>query len=306
MAKAQITAVEIFDQDALVIQSDNYYIAEGLGTQVRFHENSTPTFAAPAIEDLSDVVDLQVPDPICDGRMPVYLEAIERVAQQYKGVKIIRACGTGAFSLASHLMGTEAFLLALATCEADADSESRHLLCRLLEIATESLSVFARACIDAGADIVQSGDSLASPDMISPTMYRDWAQPYEKLFFDVLNPYALARDASTLLHICGNTTPILTDMADTGAKIVEIDSKVSMRHAKQMIGHRVCLLGNLDPTAVLLHGSPALVEEQSRAVIESAASGGGLILGSGCEVAPATPEGNIHAMIHATRTYRPQ
>jgi uroporphyrinogen decarboxylase len=279
MAKAQVTAVEIFDQDALVMQSDNYYIAEGLGTQVRHHENSTPTFAAPAIAELSDVFDLQVPDPIRDGRMPVYLEAIERVAHQYKGVKVIRACGTGAFSLASHLLGTEEFLLALAICGADAESESRRCLSRLMEIATESLIAFAVACIDAGADIVQSGDSLASPDMISPAMYRDWAYPYEEQFFNEVNPHARAHDAVTLLHICGNTTPILTDMADTGAMILELDSKVSVGHAKHAIGHRVCLLGNLDPTTVLLHGSQACVEEQSRAVIESAAAGGGLILG---------------------------
>ena len=85
-----------------------------------------------------------------------------------------------------------------------------------------------------------------------------------------VNEHAKASGAMTLLHICGDTTPILSGMADTGAMIVEIDSKVSMAHAKKTIGDRVCLIGNLEPSAVLLQGSRSLVEERSRAVIADA------------------------------------
>jgi len=244
-----------------------------------------------------------VPDPARDGRMPVFLEAIDRVKGQFKGEKIIRTSGTGSFSLASHLMGTQEFLLELATLGADPDPETEKAMRHLMEIATDSLIAYAKASIDAGADIVQNGDSLASPDMISPAMYRDWVHKYETRYCDEVGKHAKEKGAITLLHICGDTTPILTGMADTGAMLVEIDSKVSMRRAKEEIGDRVCLIGNLEPSAVLLQGSVALVEEHSRQVIEDAGQGGGLILGSGCEVAPATPQENIKAMIRVARDH---
>jgi hypothetical protein len=82
------------------------------------------------------------------------------------------------------------------------------------------------------------------------------------------------RPHGTLLHICVNQTRVL---ADTGARIIELDSKVDLKVAKQMIGARVCMLGNLNPVTVLLQGSPLDVELAAEAAIAAAAEGGGYI-----------------------------
>lgn len=63
----------------------------------------------------------------------------------------------------------------------------------------------------------------------------------------MIQPLAERCSAVTLLHICGNMTPVLELMADTVADILELDSKVNLATAKQRVGHRVCLMGNLDP-----------------------------------------------------------
>jgi uroporphyrinogen decarboxylase len=86
-------------------------------------------------------------------------------------------------------------------------------------------------------------------------------------------------------------------MAETGADILEIDAKVDMAEAKRLVGDRVCLMGNLDPSEVLHRGSPERVEREAQSVISAAAPAGGLILGSGCEVSPLTPVENIRAMV---------
>ncbi len=52
---------------------------------------------------------------------------------------------------------------------------------------------------------------------------------------------------------------------------------------------------------MLLRGTPERVYENAREVIQSAATGGGLILGSGCDVAPGTPPENLDAMMTAAR-----
>jgi uroporphyrinogen decarboxylase len=301
MAEAQYRAWEVYGQDAVVAQSDNYYIAEGFGVQVRHHPDGTPTVAAAAIADLTQVGRLRVPDPQQDGRMPVYLEAISLLRARTHGEVAVRAPGTGPFSLAGHLLGTEQFLLELALADREPGGARTQALQRLLELTAEALSAFAKACLQAGAHLVQAGDSLASPNAISPRMYRQWAFPAEARFFSAINPLARAANAATLLHICGNTTAILPDMADTGAQILELDAKVELKRAKAQLGERVCLMGNLHPVELLLQGSPDAVEQAARQAIADAGPDGGFILGSGCEVPPAPPQENLRAMIRTAR-----
>lgn len=304
MAEAQLRAWEIHGQDAVVAQSDNYYIAEGFGVEVEHHPDGTPTFKTPAIAELDDVSRLRVPNPQADGRMPVYLEAIRLLAERLQGRVAVRAPGTGPFSLASHVLGTERFLMELALAGQEPDGPAARALRQLLELTSDALIAFALACLEAGAHLVQAGDSLASLDMISPAMYRQWAWPYERKFFAAVNPRASQRGAATLLHICGNMTPVLELMADTGAHILELDSKVDLKTAKERVGKRVCLMGNLNPVTVLWQGSSATVAEAADTALRDASAGGGFILGSGCEVPVGTPQKNLKAMVCAARNWR--
>lgn len=301
MAEAQYRAWQIYGQDVLVAQSDNYYIAEGFGVQVEHHEDGTPTLQRPVVHSFADIERLRVPDPFLDGRMPVYLEAIRRLAGMARGEIAVRAPGTGPFSLASHLMGAENFLLELALAGQEPGGEAEEFLKRLLELTTDALIAFARACLEAGANLVMAGDSLASIDMISPAAYVKWAWPAERRFFEAINPLAERAGAATILHICGNMTPVLEAMADTGAHVLELDHKVSLSAAKERVGHRVCLMGNLDPVELLWRGTPAAVVRAAKAAIADASFAGGFILGSGCEVPMPAPRANLKAMIETAR-----
>ena len=289
MAEAQAAAWRIYGQDAVVAQSDNYYIAEGFGVEVVHYDDSTPTLKSPAVRELQDIDRLRVPDPHEDGRMPVYLDAIRRLARMTGGEVAVRAPGTGPFSLASHLMGDERFLVELALADRQPGGFAERQLKRLLELSTEALTRFSQACLESGAHIVQAGDSLASLDMISPAMYRKWAWPAERAFFEKINPLADRFGAVTLLHICGNMTSVLESMADTGAQILELDYKVNLKTAKHRVGARVCLMGNLNPVEVLWRSTPAGVLCAARQAIVDTNQGGGFILGSGCEVPVAAP-----------------
>ena len=202
-------------------------------------------------------------------------------------------------------MGSERFLLELALAEQEPGGPGEEALRRLLELTTAALTAFATACLEAGAHLVQAGDSLASLDVISPAMYRKWAWPAERAFFAAINPVAERHGAATLLHICGQTTPILTAMADTCAHILEVDHKVSLTTAREQVGGRVCLLGNLDPVEVLWRGTPQSV---TRAAHRAIGDGGGVgaigfVLGSGCEVPVAAPRENLAAMVAAAHAH---
>jgi len=302
MADAQTRAWEKLGQDVVVAQSDQYYIAQGFGCVIEQPADATPHLVRTPYASLEEAcaARLKVVDPNKDGRMAVYLEAIRLLRRRFGGELAVRGPGTGPFSLASYLYGTQDFLMDIATAEADQDGDRRRRLLELMDYSSDCLIAFLKAVIEAGADVAQAGDSLASLDMISPAIYEAYVWPFEKKVFDAVNPLAHARGAVSLLHICGDTRLILPRMAETGADVLEIDHKVSLAEARRLVGGRTALMGNLDPSGLLLQGSPAEVEAAARAAMRAGGGiEGGFILGSGCEVPPKAPLENLRAMVKA-------
>ncbi|ORC31170.1 hypothetical protein B4O97_17310 [Marispirochaeta aestuarii] len=299
MADAQTLAWEKIGQDVIVAQSDNYYIAEGFGCVIEQPYDTTPNLVKPAVATLDEVEKLKVPDPYRDGRMPVYLEAISLLRERFGNEVAIRGPGTGPFSLASYLMGgTTEFLMQIAYCEADNDSVKESQLFELMDVSSDALIVFLKAQLSAGSDTAMVGDSLASLSMISPKIYEKYVFPYECKVFQSIRADVKKRDAVTILHICGDTRDILPNMAQTGADILEIDAKVTLADARILVGDKIALMGNLEPTTVLFAGTPEHVQNESLKCIRAMeGSQGGFILGSGCEVVPKSPEVNLKMMV---------
>jgi uroporphyrinogen decarboxylase len=300
MAEAQLLALERLGQDIVFPDSDNYYLAEGFGCRAHIPVDDIPSLAQPAVEGLEQVFDLEVPDPYRDGRMPVILEAIERIHDQVGDEVPIRVPGTGPFAVASYLVGVERFLLELALVRDDRDDVRRQALERMLELTTQALMRFGLAEIKAGAHLVQCGDSLASASVISPEMFQRWVLPYHQRVFRAWKEAG----AITVLHVCGNNSRILHLLAETGADIVAVDHLVDLRLAKATIGGQVCLIGNLAPVETMLQGTQAMVAVQARECLAAAAGGGGYILGTGCEVPLDTPVENLEALVQVGKAHR--
>ena len=305
MADAQKKTWDAFRTDVVVAQSDNYYIAEGFGCRINQPPDSTPNLVQPAVANLSEIGRLKVPDPYTDGRMHVYLDAVHLLREHVGDDAAVRGPGTGPFSLASYLAGgTEEFLMEIADAEMNEDRDKERRIFELMELSTAALIAFSRALLEAGSDTAQAGDSLASLSMISPAIYEKYVFPFERKFFETITPVAHARGAVTILHICGDTRKILPLMAETGADVLEIDSKVDLTEARDLTAGRVALMGNLDPTGVLFEGAPDRVTSESvRCMRACDALEGGFILGSGCEVVMRTPPENIHAMVAAAHGF---
>ncbi len=294
MVKAQLVLHEIVGQDVIAVGSDNYYIAEGFGCRTTDDENEIPALDTPAAAKLADVLDLEVPDPQSDGRMPLMLEAIRLVRKAVGDEVAIRSPGTGPFALASHLLGSNTWLCEVGMAEAGMPEANEAALHHALGLATDALIRFGKACWDAGADIIHCGDSLASCDVISPGTYRRYAFPYQQRVFQAWKEHGIG---VSLLHICGNSTKVLDLYADTGADILEIDNMVDLGFAKRAVGERATIMGNVHTVTQLLEGTPESVRSASQHCIDQAGANGGFILGSGCIVPRRTPIENVIEMV---------
>ncbi|GAG01856.1 unnamed protein product, partial [marine sediment metagenome] len=68
-------------------------------------------------------------------------------------------------------------------------------------------------------------------------------------------------------------------------------------------GGRVAVVGNVDCTEVLTHGSPDQVVEAVKETIAKASPGGGHILASSNSIHPAVKPDNYRAMVEAGRRF---
>lgn len=84
--------------------------------------------------------------------------------------------------------------------------------------------------------------------------------------------------------------------------IIEFDGFTDMFRAKQEIGDRMCIYGDV-PAEKLVLGSPGEVEEYCHKLIEEVGAGGGFILASGCEVPYNAKPENLRAMVQTAVKY---
>ena len=99
----------------------------------------------------------------------------------------------------------------------------------------------------------------------------------------------------------------LEDVRDAGVACIEgLDpppkGDIILSDAKDTIGDRVCLKGNVD-TILLEEGSPSSIEEKVRECIDSAARGGGYILSAVDQPTSKTPSENMTAFVKAGKKY---
>lgn len=103
-----------------------------------------------------------------------------------------------------------------------------------------------------------------------------------------------------MLHICGDTVPILPHMAATGADALSIEEKADPYKAVQAVGDKVALVGNVGVVRDLLQGTPETVIKSAQTSIDA----GFNIISAGCGMSALIKKENIWAMVNATKNYK--
>lgn len=294
MAEGQIKAWERYGHDILLLENGTAALAEACGVKVQYQQDSAPVAKTPAINSLDEVEKLEVPDPYKNPLLSELLKATRIVVEEIGDQAFIMGrADQGPFSLACEIRGTGEFLLDLAKGK---KLDKAH---QLLDFCRQVSERFALAQIEQGAHATSIGDSPSGPDLISPDYYREFAYPYIKTLVSDLKK----KNIILAYHICGNSTPIIADMVNTGAAIIEIDQKADQKVSKAATAGKTTLLGPIDPSEVMANGTPELVTKKCNEALENMSTGGGFILGPGCALPPTTPDENIDALIEAAKKF---
>ncbi len=283
LCEANFAVREAYSLDILQAISDPYREAADIGLHVEYPDDGLPVARRPLLPEPGDLLRLRVPDPAAGGRMTDRLEAVRLFHEQAGRDIPVMGWVEGALAEAADLRGVGELLMDLIDRPAWVHD--------LLEV-TAALSVaFARAQVEAGADIIGLGDAIAS--QISPAAYREFALPYERRVFTTVREMG----ARGRLHICGDTSRILADMATSGADVIDVDWMVDISRAAAAFGDRAGICGNQDPVAVMLQGTPERVRESILAC--GRAGGPRWMSAAGCEIPDGTPPENLRAQVRA-------
>jgi MtaA/CmuA family methyltransferase len=283
LVEANLSVAEDFDLDIVQAISDPFREAADFGLEVEFPTDNLPVNRRPLLVAPDEIKKLVAPNPSTGPRMSDRLEAIRLFHEKVGKELPIMGWVEGALAEAADLRSVYETLKDLILRPLWVEE--------LLEICVQVEIAFARAQVQAGAEIIGLGDAVAS--QISPAMYRRFALPYEQRIFEAVHKMgALAR-----LHICGNTNRIIADMVESGADIIDLDWMVDMKSAVERFGDKVSFLGNVDPVAVMLQGTPEKVFASTASCMQ--AGGPRAISGAGCEVPDGTPHENFRAQSRA-------
>jgi uroporphyrinogen-III decarboxylase len=154
-----------------------------------------------------------------------------------------------------------------------------------------------------GAEIVFFQAGIVGPPYVSPEVFEQFVWPTLKKGVDMI----VNRGFKVHVHMDGDLTPVLPILKDIGeglpkGKILLDFEKTDMKKAKDVLGDRICLFGNI-PAALLCYGSITEVEEYCKKLIKDCAEGGGFILSTECETPwDAKPE-NVRTILETAKKY---
>ncbi len=270
-AEVTLMPVRELGVDAAVLFADIMLPLEPMGVGLRIEPEIGPIIDHP-IRSAADVAGLRPFDP---AEVSFSLDAIRQVRAELAGTAGVIGFSGAPFTLACYLIeGRPSRDFATAKAFMYREPAAWH---DLMERLATMVSVYLRAQVEAGADVVQVFDSWVGG--LGPADYAAFVQPHVRRIFESL------ADVPTI-HFGTGTAALLELMAEAGGDVIGIDHRQSLGAAWARVGTDHGIQGNLD-AARLLAGWQA-TETGARAVLAEAAGRPGHVFNLGHGVLPAT------------------
>jgi len=281
-----------FPLDAAILFSDILTVPDAMGLGLDFQVGEGPKFARP-VRTEDDVARLAVPD--IDATLRYVTDAVRQIrraltdAQGRQRVPLIGFSGSP-WTLACYMVeggGSDDFRTVKSMLYARPD-----LIERILDVNAQAVAAYLNAQIEAGAQAVMIFDTWGGA-------LADGAYQRFSLRYIAQVVAALKREHD------GARVPVITftkggglwldEIAATGVDAVGVDWTVNLANARERVGDRVALQGNLDPA--VLFAPPDAIRAQARAVLDSFGPHSGHVFNLGHGISQFTPPDSVAALV---------
>ncbi len=159
----------------------------------------------------------------------------------------------------------------------------------------ESLTTFAHACLDAGADGIYYSAKGGEESRFTDEEFDAWIRPHDVALLESI----AARGSMNVLHICGERIR-LDRYASYPAHAVNwaaSKSSLSLSEGRRLFGRPV--IGGIDNRGSIVSGTPEEIRRDVAGVIEQAGRRG-TIVGADCTLPTDVDVSNVRIAVEAT------
>lgn len=289
-AEVTVQPVELVGVDAAIIFSDILVIPEAMGMELIVEEGKGgPRFPKP-IRSTDDINALHAIDP--NSELKYVMDAI-RVSKQrlHDAVPLIGFSGSP-WTLTTYMV------------EGKGSKNFRHIkelifshpqqAHTLLKRLAQSVADYLSAQVDAGANIVQIFDTWGG--ILAQEEFEEFSLKYIQQIVEQVK-----KKNVPVIVFCKDCGHSLKKIAEIGADVVGLDWTTDIGKARNAVGKKVALQGNLDPT--MLFSTPERIEQGVKSILEKYGNGSGHIFNLGHGILPETPVENVKAFINAVKKF---
>ena len=284
-----------YAMDAAILFSDILTVPDALGLGLYFSEGEGPRFERP----ISTAAEINALDPARSASELGYvMDAVSLIRKELKGsIPLIGFAGSP-WTLATYMVeGGSSKDFAKVKSLAFNEPELMHQL--LSKLAT-SVAAYLSEQIRSGAQAVQIFDTWGGA--LSHNAYREFSLRYMTEIIEQLPREADGRKVPVIVFTKGGGQ-WLEAIADCGADAVGLDWTTDIGAARERVGDRVCLQGNMDPT--LLNASPERIREEVAQILTSFGEGSGHVFNLGHGITPGINPDHVAAMVDAVVALSP-
>jgi uroporphyrinogen decarboxylase len=288
--------LERFDFDAAILFSDILTIPDAMGLGLYFSEGEGPKFKNP-VRTKNDVDKLPIPDPDTDLRYVV--DAVSLIRKNLMGrVPLIGFSGSP-WTLATYMVeggSSKSFQKVKGLMY-----EQPILMHQMLDKLAQSVADYLNAQIAAGAQAVMVFDTWGG--VLSTEDYNEFSLNYAKQVRSLLKTTVDGQEVPTIFFTKGGGS-WLEDMADAGYSALGLDWQTDIAKARDRVGDKVALQGNMDPIA--LYATPEKIRLKVKEILQKYGDGSGHVFNLGHGILPDVRPEHVKAMVDAVHEFSPQ
>ena len=285
--------LERYEMDAAILFSDILTIPDAMGLGLYFETGEGPKFHKP-VRTAADIENLQVINTAKD--LPYVTDAVTMIRRELNGrVPLIGFSGSP-WTLATYMIeGQSSRDFARAKTMLYTQPALMH---QLLDKLALSVIDYLNAQIIAGAQVVQIFDTWGGA--LSHAAYQEFSLAYMQKIVAGLIRHHDGRDVPVILFTKGGGL-WLEAMADTGCHCLGLDWTMDIARARERVGDKVALQGNMDPA--VLRADPAVIEQQVAAILRGFGQGSGHIFNLGHGITPDIDPEHVKVFIDAVHKF---
>jgi len=292
-AEVTLQPVRRFGLDAAIIFSDILTVPHAMGLGLHFVAGEGPRFEHP-VRDAHSAANVPVPDP--EVELDYVMATVRETRRQLAGsVPVIGFAGSP-WTLATYMVegGTSRDFAHIKGLLYDQPQVLETLLARL----ADAVAAYLNAQIAAGAQAVQIFDTWGGA--LEPAAYLRYSLGYVERIVEQLTRARDGRRVPVILFT-KNGGQYLERMAELGVDAVGVDWTTDIGEARDRVGDRVAVQGNLDPC--VLYARPEAIERETNRVIAAAGSAPGHVFNLGHGVHPGIDPEHVRVMIETVKAH---